>query len=144
MANQKWVKRGTPKGNVVCQYTSSRTAKKTTDQDAKLAQLGLTFEGTHTIETMQFGSDQTKAVKDKIAKSINWQALQDLLIASGTEEKLAKLRIKAAIDSINLNADINEIVRDHAVATHNLGSDFWGTDDNEETAEIEETASVAI
>ncbi len=144
MSKQKWVKRGTPKGNVVCVYTSSRTQKKTAEQDASLAQLGLTFEGTHSIDTMQFGSDQTAAVKDKIAKAINWNALKDILVASGTPEKLAKLRVAAAIDSINLNADINEIVREHAVETYKLGADFWGTDDNAEPAEIEETVAVAI
>lgn len=144
MSTQKWIKRGTPKGNVICEYTSSRTHKKTTEQDAKLAQLGLTFAGTHTIKTLQFGDDQVRAVREKIAKSVNFSALKKTMMDAGTPENIADKRVAAMLFSINLNANINEIVRDNAVATHKLGSEFWGSEDTEETVEIKETAAVGI
>lgn len=139
----KWMKRGAPKGNLACAFVVSRISKIKGAQDGILAQLGKTFEAAYTVRTVQYGTDQHKAIRDKVRKAVDFGALEKHLVSNGTPEPVAKARIEAIINSINLNAGVNEICRSYCDKAAGVPDDFWGNEEGgvqEDTSALEEKA----
>jgi len=140
----KWIKRGSPATNNKCSFTASRKTAINAVQDGILAGKGLTYDRAFSVNTLQFGTDLEKAVKAKIAKSVNFGNLEKAMLDAGTPPEIAKARVAAMIDSFNINSGINEAVRAFGVKTNGLKDDFWGADEVEAgEGEAAETVEVS-
>ena len=141
----KWIKRGSPEKSIKCLFVASRKTALNTFQDGILAQRGLSFDKVFGINTVQFGTATEAALKAKLKAAVNFGNLEKAMVDSGTPAEIAKARIAAIIDSLNINAGINEAVRAYGVKTAKLSEDFWGSDDTETgEAEAAETVEVAL
>ena len=141
----KWMKRGSPETSGKRLFVASRKTALNAVQDGILAQRGLSFDKVFSINTIQFGLKDEAAIKAKFKAAVNFANMEKALIEAGTPVEIAKARCQAVIDSININAGINEAVRAYGVKTAKLDPDFWGSDDDE-SADMEavETVTVAL
>ena len=140
----KWIKRGSPEKSSKCFFVASRKTALNDAQAGILGQKSLHFDKVFGINTIQFGTTTEAALKAKLKGAVNFGNLEKVMVDAGTPVEIAKARVAAIIDSLNINAGINEAVRAYGVKTAKLPDDFWGGDDDDAVTEAAETVEVAL
>ena len=133
--------RSTPSTTINARFTASRQNTLRVAQDGILAELSLTYDEVFQINTAQFGTDLIEHVNAKVAEAVNWDAIGNIMIEAGCPTEIAMAVMDKAKTSINLNAGLNEAVREYGVAKFELPENFWGSDDSDE---IEVKAEVVV